>query len=148
LAVIEFARNVCKIKDATSTEFDPKAKNPLIDLMEEQKETIKKHQYGATMRLGAWNCKINKGTISQKAYKTENISERHRHRYEVNNKYLDQLTSKGLVVAGVNPEKGLVEIIELKDHPFFVATQFHPELKSRPLSPHPLFNEFIKAASK
>ena len=148
LAVIEFARNVCGIKDATSTEFDPKAKNPLIDLMEEQKETIKKHRYGATMRLGAWNCKINKGTISRKAYKTENISERHRHRYEVNNKYLDQLTSKGLVVAGVNPEKGLVEIIELKDHPFFVATQFHPELKSRPLSPHPLFNEFIKAASK
>jgi CTP synthase len=114
--------------------------------MEEQKETIKKHQYGATMRLGAWNCKINKGTISRKAYKTENISERHRHRYEVNNKYLDQLTSKGLVVAGVNPEKGLVEIIELKDHPFFVATQFHPELKSRPLRPHPLFKEFIKAS--
>ncbi|MDD3283455.1 MAG: CTP synthase [Candidatus Pacebacteria bacterium] len=148
LAVIEFARNVCGIKDATSTEFDPKAKNPLIDLMEEQKEVMHKHKYGATMRLGAWNCKLNKGTISSKAYKTENISERHRHRYEVNNSYKDILTSKGLVIAGVNPEKELVEIIELKDHPFFVATQFHPELKSRPLSPHPLFNEFIKAASK
>ncbi|MDD2274648.1 MAG: CTP synthase [Candidatus Pacebacteria bacterium] len=148
LAVIEFARNVCGIKDATSTEFDLKAKNPLIDLMEEQKEVMHKHKYGATMRLGAWNCKLNKGTISSKAYKTENISERHRHRYEVNNSYKDILTSKGLVIAGVNPEKELVEIIELKDHPFFVATQFHPELKSRPLSPHPLFNEFIKAASK
>lgn len=148
LAVIEFARNVCGIKDATSTEFDPKAKNPLIDLMEEQKEVMHKHKYGATMRLGAWNCKLNKGTISSKAYKIENISERHRHRYEVNNSYKDILTSKGLVIAGINPEKELVEIIELKDHPFFVATQFHPELKSRPLSPHPLFNEFIKAASK
>lgn len=148
LAVIEFARNVCGIKDATSTEFDPKAKNPLIDLMEEQKEVVHKHKYGATMRLGAWNCKLNKGTISSRAYKIENISERHRHRYEVNNSYKDILTSKGLVIAGINPEKELVEIIELKDHPFFVATQFHPELKSRPLSPHPLFNEFIKAASK
>lgn len=148
LSVIEFARNVCGIKDATSTEFNPKAKNPLIDLMEGQKEVMDKHKYGATMRLGAWNCKLNKGTISSKAYKTENISERHRHRYEVNNKYLDQLTSKGLVIAGTNPEKGLVEIIELKDHPFFVATQFHPELKSRPLSPHPLFNQFIRAMKK
>ncbi|MFA5228585.1 MAG: CTP synthase [Candidatus Paceibacterota bacterium] len=148
LAVIEFARNVCGIKDATSTEFDPKAKNPLIDLMEEQKEVMNKHKYGATMRLGAWNCKLNKGTISSRAYKTENISERHRHRYEVNNNYKDILTSKGLIVAGINPEKKLIEIIELKNHPFFVATQFHPELKSRPLNPHPLFNEFIKVASK
>lgn len=148
LAVIEFARNVCGIKDATSTEFNPKTNSPLIDLMEEQKEVVHKHKYGATMRLGAWNCKLNKGTISSRAYKIENISERHRHRYEVNNSYKDILTSKGLVIAGVNPEKELVEIIELKDHPFFVATQFHPELKSRPLSPHPLFNEFIKAASK
>jgi CTP synthase len=148
LAVIEFARNVCGIKDATSTEFNPKTNSPLIDLMEEQKEAMSKQKYGATMRLGAWNCKLNKGTMSSKAYKTENISERHRHRYEVNNKYLDQLTSKGLVIAGTNPEKGLVEIIELKDHPFFVATQFHPELKSRPLSPHPLFDQFIKAMKK
>ena len=148
LSVIEFARNVCGIKDATSTEFNPKTNSPLIDLMEEQKEAMSKHKYGATMRLGAWNCKLNKGTISNRAYKTENISERHRHRYEVNNKYLDQLTSKGLVIAGTNPEKGLVEIIELKDHPFFVATQFHPELKSRPLSPHPLFDQFIKAMKK
>ena len=148
LAVIEFARNVCKIEDATSTEFDPKAKSPLIDLMEEQKEVMKNHKYGATMRLGAWDCKINKGTISSKAYKKESISERHRHRYEFNNKYLDLLTSKGLIIGGINPKKNLVEIIELKNHPFFVAVQFHPELKSRPLNPHPLFKEFIRVAGK
>ena len=147
LAVIEFARNVCNIKDATSTEFDSKTKSPLIDLMEEQKDLMKNHRYGATMRLGSWDCKINKGTISSKAYKEDLISERHRHRYEVNNKYRDLLTSKGLVIGGVNPEKDLVEIIEIKDHPFFVAAQFHPELKSRPLSPHPLFKEFIRVAS-
>ena len=147
LAVIEFARNVCNIKDATSTEFDSKTKSPLIDLMEEQKDLMKNHRYGATMRLGAWDCKINKGTISSKAYKEDLISERHRHRYEVNNKYRDLLISKGLVIGGVNPEKDLVEIIEIKDHPFFVAAQFHPELKSRPLSPHPLFKEFIRVAS-
>ena len=147
LAVIEFARNVCNIKDATSTEFNSKTKSPLIDLMEEQKDLMKNHRYGATMRLGAWDCKINKGTISSKAYKEDLISERHRHRYEVNNKYRDLLISKGLVIGGVNPEKDLVEIIEIKDHPFFVAAQFHPELKSRPLSPHPLFKEFIRVAS-
>lgn len=147
LAVIEFARNVCNIKDATSTEFNSKTKSPLIDLMEEQKDLMKNHRYGATMRLGAWDCKINKGTISSKAYKENLISERHRHRYEVNNKYRDLLISKGLVIGGVNPEKDLVEIIEIKDHPFFVAAQFHPELKSRPLSPHPLFKEFIRVAS-
>jgi len=148
LATIEFARNVCGIKDATSTEFDNKANYPVIDLMEEQKDLMKKHKYGATMRLGAWDCKINNGTISSKAYKKDLISERHRHRYEFNNKYREILTSKGLIIGGVNPEKDLVEIIELKDHPFFVATQFHPELKSRPLDPHPLFEEFIKIAGK
>lgn len=148
LAVIEFARNVCNIKDATSTEFEPSTKSPLIDLMEEQKEVMKNHKYGATMRLGSWDCEIKKGTISSRAYKQNSISERHRHRYEFNNKYLDLLTSKGLVIGGVNPKKNLVEIIELKDHPFFVAVQFHPELKSRPLNPHPLFKEFIKIAGK
>jgi CTP synthase len=148
LAVIEFARNVCGIKDATSREFDAKANNPVIDLMEEQKELKKNHKYGGTMRLGSWDCEIKPGTISAKAYKQKNISERHRHRYEVNNDYREQLIKKGLVVSGVNTKKDLVEIIELKDHPFFVAVQFHPEFKSRPLAPHPLFKEFIKIASK
>jgi CTP synthase len=148
LAVIEYARNVCGIKDATSREFDSKAKNPVIDLMEEQKDLIRKKNYGGTMRLGAWECDIKKGTNSFKAYKTEKISERHRHRYEVNNNYRDLIASKGLTIAGLNKKKDLVEIIELKDHPFFVAVQFHPELKSRPLVPHPLFKEFIKVAGR
>ena len=148
LAVIEFARNVCGIKDATSREFDAKANNPVIDLMEEQKELMKKHKYGGTMRLGAWDCEIKPGTIAAKAYKEKTISERHRHRYEVNNDYRDQLISKGLIVSGINTKKDLVEIIELKDHPFFVAVQFHPEFKSRPLNPHPLFKEFVKVAGK
>lgn len=146
LATIEFARNVCGIKDATSREFNANAKNPVIDLMEEQKDLMKKHNYGGTMRLGTWDCKINKGTISFKSYKNELISERHRHRYEVNNNYRDLLISKGLIIGGINTKKNLVEIIELKDHPFFVGVQFHPELKSRPLAPHPLFREFIKVA--
>ncbi|MFA5169163.1 MAG: CTP synthase [Candidatus Paceibacterota bacterium] len=148
LAVIEFSRNICGIKDATSREFDAKAKNPVIDLMEEQKELMEKKNYGGTMRLGAWDCDIKKATIASKAYKTDKISERHRHRYEVNNRYRDLLVSKGLTVAGINAKKDLVEIIELKGHPFFVAVQFHPELKSRPLFPHPLFKEFIKIAGK
>ncbi|MDD5098345.1 MAG: CTP synthase [Candidatus Pacebacteria bacterium] len=148
LAVIEFARNVCGIKDATSREFDAKANNPVIDLMEEQKELMKNHKYGGTMRLGSWDCEIKSGTISAKAYKEKIISERHRHRYELNNDYREQLIKKGLIVSGVNTKKDLVEIIELKDHPFFVAVQFHPEFKSRPLSPHPLFKEFVKVASK
>ncbi len=148
LAVVEYARNVCGIKDATSREFDSKAKNPVIDLMEEQKDLMKKHSYGGTMRLGAWECDIKKGTNSFRAYKTDKISERHRHRYEVNNNYRDLIVSKGLTIAGMNVKKDLVEIIELKEHPFFVAVQFHPELKSRPLVPHPLFKEFIKVAGK
>ncbi|MFZ3054726.1 MAG: CTP synthase [Minisyncoccales bacterium] len=148
LAVIEFSRNICGIKDATSREFDAKAKNPVIDLMEEQKELMMKKNYGGTMRLGSWDCDIKKGTIAAKAYKTDKISERHRHRYEVNNQYRDLLVSKGLTVAGINTKKDLVEIIELKEHPFFVAVQFHPELKSKPLTPHPLFKEFVRVAGK
>lgn len=148
LATIEFARNVCGIKDATSAEFDSKAKNKVIDLMKEQIELMKNKNYGATMRLGAWDCEVKPGTISAKAYKQKMISERHRHRYELNNDYRELLQKKGLVIAGVNPEKDLVEIIELKNHPFFAATQFHPEFKSRPLSPHPLFKEFIRVAAK
>jgi CTP synthase len=153
LSVIEFARNVANIKDATSTEFDKNAKNPVIDVMQEQKELLKEKHYGGTMRLGAYDCQIHPDTISHRAYKDwinagnepYIISERHRHRYEVDNKYLNILTGKGLVIAGINPKANLVEIIELKNHPFFVATQFHPEFKSRPLKPHPLFKEFIKA---
>ncbi len=157
LSIIEFARNVAGIKDATSREFDKNAKNPIIDVMQEQKELLKEKHYGGTMRLGAYDCELAPGTISHKAYKdwvkTDNkgpytISERHRHRYEVNNDYRKILEDKGLVVAGVNLKKNLVEIIEIKNHPFFVATQFHPEFKSRPLKPHPLFKEFIKAAIK
>jgi CTP synthase len=155
--VIEFSRNVSKIKDATSREFDKNAENPVIDVMEEQKELLKEKHYGGTMRLGAYDCAVQPGTISFKAYKdwvkdggkeTYTISERHRHRYEVNNNYRDRLVESGLTIAGVNTKKDLIEIIEIKNHPFFVATQFHPEFKSRPLTPHPLFREFIKASIK
>jgi CTP synthase len=156
LATIEFARNVAGIKDATSREFNKNAENPVIDVMQEQKELLKEKHYGGTMRLGAYDCLVQDGTISHKAYKDwvkdskgdYMISERHRHRYEVNNDYRDILKEKGLVVAGINPKKDLIEIIEIKDHPFFAATQFHPEFKSRPLKPHPLFKEFVKAAIK
>ncbi len=154
LACIEFARNICKIKKANSMEFNAQAE-PVIDMMLEQKALIKENRYGGTMRLGAYNCRLKSGTISRKAYKAEIISERHRHRYELNNKYKEILEKKGLIISGINPEKNLVEIVELPKarstgskqnvHPFFVATQFHPEFKSNPLSPHPLFREFIRA---
>ena len=145
LAVIEFARNVCEIKNASSTEFSDH-KEPIIDVMPEQKALLKEKKYGGTMRLGAYNCKLKPGTISARAYKNSFISERHRHRYELNNNYRDILEKNGLIMAGINPERDLVEIIEIKGHPFFVATQFHPEFKSRPLNPHPLFREFIRAS--
>jgi CTP synthase len=146
LAVIEFARNVCKIKDANSTEFSPNCQHSVINAMTEQKDLLKKGKYGGTMRLGAYNCKIKPRTASFRAYKSSSVSERHRHRYELNNEFKGVLEQKGMIVAGINPEKFLVEIIEVTDHPFFVGTQFHPEFKSRPLSPHPLFKEFIKAS--
>ncbi len=144
LAIVEFARNVCRIKEACSAEFKKKCKEPVIDVMMEQKALIKEKRYGGTMRLGAYNCKLKPKTISARAYKSKLISERHRHRYELNNAFREKLKEKGMVMAGINPKRDLVEIIELKDHPFFVATQFHPEFKSRPLNPHPLFKEFIK----
>jgi len=147
LAVIEFARNVCGIKDASSVELSKKCTS-VIDVIPEQKVLLKEKKYGGTMRLGAYKCKLVLSTINSKAYGARIVSERHRHRYEVNNDYLEKLEKKGLVVGGINPERNLVEIIELKNHPFFVATQFHPEFKSRPLRPHPLFREFIKASSK
>jgi CTP synthase len=148
LSVIEFARNVAGIKDATSREFDKDAKKPVIDVMEEQKKLLRENHYGGTMRLGAYDCKIKPNTLSHNAYKESIISERHRHRYEVNNEYIKILEEKGLVVAGINPKSNLVEIIEIKNHPFFVASQFHPEFKSRPMKPHPLFLAFINAAIK
>ncbi len=148
LSVIEFARNVCGLKKANSTEFAtrPGRVDSVIDVMPEQKALLKEKKYGGTMRLGAYNCKITPNTVSFKAYKTQMISERHRHRYELNNDYRKVLQENGLIMAGINPEKDLVEIIEIKNHPFFVVTQFHPEFKSRPLKPHPLFREFIKAS--
>jgi CTP synthase len=148
LSVIEFARNVAGIKNATSREFDKNARDLMIDLMEEQKKLLDENHYGGTMRLGAYDCKLAPGTISRKAYGKDLISERHRHRYEVNNSYRKILEEKGLIVAGINPKANLVEIIEIKNHPFFVAVQFHPEFKSRPLKPHPLFREFVSAALK
>ena len=145
LAVIEFARHVCGLKRAASTEFDPKTPYPVIDVMLEQKALLKEKRYGGTMRLGDYKCELKPGTLSFKAYgKEKYIFERHRHRYELNNTFRAKLESKGLVMAGVNPDVDLVEIIELPGHPFFVASQFHPEFKSRPLRPHPLFREFIK----
>ncbi|MFA5743127.1 MAG: CTP synthase [Candidatus Paceibacterota bacterium] len=148
LATIEFARNVCGLKNASSTEFIKDCKEPVIDVMSEQKNLINEKKYGGTMRLGAYNCDLMPNTKAFEAYKTKTISERHRHRYELNNKYRPILEQNGLVMAGVNPEKDLVEIVELKDHPFFVGVQFHPEFKSRPLNPQPLFREFIAAATK
>lgn len=148
LAVIEFARNVAKLKDANSTEFKKNCQNPVVDVMPEQKVLLKEKRYGGTMRLGAYKCRLKKGTLSYQAYKKTDISERHRHRYEFNNNFRKILESKGLVIAGLNPDRNLVEIIEVKDHPFFVGVQFHPEFKSRPLRPHPLFVKFIQSAIK
>ncbi len=149
MAVIEFARNVCKHKDANSEEVDPSTKNPVIHIMPGQKELLEKKQYGGTIRLGGWPCKLKKGTHLAKAYekkfgKTDTVSERHRHRYEFNNAYIKEFEEKGLTIAGTSPDGKIVEAIEITDHPFFIGTQFHPEYISRPLDPHPLFVEFIK----
>ncbi len=146
LAVIEFARHVAGMKGAHTTEVNSRTKYPVIDLMSEQKEKIFKGKMGGTMRLGAYACRLKDKTIARRAYQERTVHERHRHRYEFNNALKEVLESKGLVASGINPESGLVEIVELKDHPFFVGTQFHPEFKSRPLNPHPLFREFIRAA--
>ena len=143
MAVIEYARNVLGIKDATSREFDENAKNPVIDRMENQKNILTK---GGTMRLGAYPCNIVNATNVSRIYKTEKISERHRHRFEVNNLYREKLSSAGLVFSGVSPDNSLVEIIEITTHPWFIAVQFHPEFKSTPKKPHPLFESFIKGA--
>lgn len=142
-AVIEFARNVCGLKGAHSTEFEPKTPYPVIDLMPEQKGVKEK---GGTMRLGKYPCRLVPGTKAFEAYGEEMIDERHRHRYEFNNDYRDTLGRSGMVIAGQSPDGRLVEIIEIKDHPWFVGVQFHPEFKSRPNRPHPLFRDFVKAA--
>ena len=144
-AVIEFARNECGISDANSTEFSQTTKNPVIDLLPNQ--DLEADDVGASMRLGTYPCKIQPDTMAKEVYNNEIIYERHRHRYEVNNKFRNELESKGLVFSGLSPDEDLVEMIELKDHPYFVASQFHPEFKSRPWDPAPMFNSFI-AASK
>jgi CTP synthase len=141
-AVVEFARNVLKL-NASSTELDPKTKHPVIDLMEEQKKITDK---GGTMRLGAYACKLKKGSKASSIYGESLIQERHRHRYEFNNKYLAQIEKAGLKAVGMNPDLGLVEIVELKDHPWFIGVQYHPELKSTVLNPHPLFVKFVEAS--
>lgn len=143
MAVIEFARNVLKLKGANSSEMDPETKHPVIDLMADQKEVTHK---GGTMRLGAWDCELSKKSVIHDAYGKDMISERHRHRYEYNNKYKDQLENAGMLSTGINPETKLVEVIELADHPWFVGVQYHPEYKSTVASPHPLFVSFVKAA--
>jgi len=145
IAVIEYARNVLGLAGANSTEFDPASPHPVINMMEEQKKIIDK---GATMRLGSYECALTPGTHAAKAYGKESIRERHRHRFEVNNSYVGQLQKSGMIVSGINPRRNLVEIVEIKDHPWFVAVQFHPEFQSKPNQPHPLFASFIAAAVK
>ena len=144
-AVVEFARNVCNMTNANSSEFDPKTKYPVIHIMEKQKNITDK---GGTMRLGAWPCSLKKNSKSFTAYGTEKISERHRHRYEFNHNFKKQLEDKGMTITGISPDGRLVEIVEVKDHPWFVSCQFHPEFKSTPLKAHPLFYHFIRAAKK
>ncbi len=150
LAVIEFARDVAGLSGAHTTEVDPNTKHPVICIMPEQKSNIAEKKYGATMRLGAYPAVLKKGTIAQAAYGKNLISERHRHRYEVNPDYISKLEKKGLAFSGISPDRRLMEIAELPRtaHLFFLGTQFHPEFKSRPLYPHPLFREFVKAALK
>lgn len=142
-AVIEFGRNVLKINDANSSEMDESTQNPVISMMEEQKSITTK---GGTMRLGSYPCDLRKNTKSAAAYGKNHISERHRHRYEFNNQYLKQYEENGMIPSGINPENGLVEIVELKNHPFFIGSQFHPELKSTVANPHPLFVNFVAAS--
>ena len=142
-AIIDFSRNVCGMTDANSTEFNKQTKYPVIDLMESQKAIKIK---GGTMRLGAYDCEIKVGTRTHDSFGVNKVSERHRHRYEVNNKYMDKLEKHGLIFSGINPDLKVVESIEIKNHPWYVATQFHPELKSRVNRAHPLFRDFIKAA--
>lgn len=143
LSVVEFARNVCGLEAANSYEFDELTAHPVINIMESQKTL---EGLGGTMRLGAYKCRLREGTFAFQSYKKKEISERHRHRYEFNNKYRKLIEEKGMVISGIYEEGELVEIVEIKDHPWFVACQFHPEFKSRPVDPHPLFSDFVKAS--
>jgi CTP synthase len=142
-AVVEYARNVLGLANAHSTEIDPKTPHPVIDLMTEQKTVVEK---GGTMRLGAYKCQLTPGSLANKIYEKEEISERHRHRFEFNNKYLELFNNAGMLTTGINPANNLVEIVEIPDHPWFVGVQFHPEYKSTVAAPHPLFVSFVKAA--
>ena len=143
IAVIEFMRNVCGLKDASSTEFDPETPDPVIDIMADQKGLV---QTGGTMRLGHYRCALKEGTKARALYGESEVEERHRHRFEFNNRYLERMEARGMIASGRNEERDLVEMIELTDHPWFVACQFHPEFKSRPNRPHPLFAGLIGAA--
>ena len=140
IMTIEFARNVLGLKDANSAEFDLTTKNPVISLMEEQKNIT---NYGGTMRLGAWDCILKDGSKVRNIYHKEHISERHRHRYEFNNDFLEQVEKAGMIATGKNPKTNLVEVVEIPKHPWFVGVQYHPEYKSTVLKPHPLFVDFV-----
>jgi CTP synthase len=144
-AIIEFARNVCGLEESHSAEFDRETDSPVITLMDSQRQVTEK---GGTMRLGAYPCRLQPGTLARRIYDTAEVSERHRHRYEVNNEYRELLTSHGMVLSGLSPDEQLVELVELPEHPFYVATQFHPEFRSRPNRPHPLFAAFVEAARR
>lgn len=148
MAVIEYARNVLKLDSANSTEVNEKTKYPVIHIMPDQVKKLLGKDYGGTMRLGAWDCKLLEGSLARKLYGKAMVSERHRHRFEFNNDFRKNFSVNGMLISGCSPDGKLVEIIELKNHPFFIGTQFHPELKSRPLAPHPLFVGFVKAASQ
>jgi CTP synthase len=142
IALVEFARNVCGMGGANSTEFNSETKYPIIDYLPEQYKGI---EMGGTLRLGSYECRLKAGTKTQNVYQADLISERHRHRYEFNNRFYDALEKAGVVFSGINPQTGLVELMELKDHPWFVGCQFHPEFKSRPNRAHPLFKGFIRS---
>jgi CTP synthase len=144
LSIIEFARNVVGIKNATSMEFTDKGDMVVHYMQGQTKDGAK----GGSMRLGAYDCELTEGSLAYKIYGQTKITERHRHRLEVNNEYVSKLTEKGLVFSGINPKLNLVEVIEMKDHPYFIACQYHPEFKSRPFNPHPLFASFVKASGK
>jgi CTP synthase len=145
MAVIEYSRNVLGLSDANSTEMNPDTKHAVVNLMEEQKNITDK---GGTMRLGAWKCDIKPDTLAYTIYGAESISERHRHRYEYNSEYIEVLEKAGLKASGVNPETGLVEIVEIENHPFFIGVQYHPEYKSTVENPHPIFVNFVAATVK
>ena len=145
-AIIEFARNVCGLEETNSSEFETQCTNPVISLMSEQHEVLEAEAMGGTMRLGAYPCRLRSGSRAARIYGEDEVNERHRHRYEVNNKYRELFEEYGLQCTGTSPDNALVEMIELPNHPWFMGCQFHPELQSRPTRPHPLFASFVKAA--